>query len=374
MRKHLKFIALLLLAALILWWFGRGLDWAEVGRAVRQADARLLAMAVAVVCGTYLVRAYRWRALLAPLTKASMHGLFEATTVGFGAVFLFGRAGEVVRPVVLPLRDERVRPAASFVTIMIERICDMVACATLFAVNLLWFRGPAGQEAEFGKVRAAGLVLLVFAILGVAGLVWFERRSRSAIRWLEKRLARWKFVPQRIAHAVTSTLEQLARALMILADLRELAVTVGWTTMLWLSIVLADWLVLRAFGVRVAGEAVGFAATIFVMGFALIGSLVPTPGGAAGAFHAATAAGLIFLGVAREQAAAVAIVTHLVVFAPAVFFGFYYFLRGDIQIARLRQLTSSEAVEHAVEDEKIELGATSEAAEEKREEAAPVKV
>ncbi|MEJ7700274.1 MAG: hypothetical protein WKF71_11600 [Pyrinomonadaceae bacterium] len=33
------------------------------------------------------------------------------------------------------------------------------------------------------------------------------------------------------------------------------------------------------------------------MGWAAIGSVVPTPGGAAGAFHAATAGGLIFLGV-----------------------------------------------------------------------------
>lgn len=375
MRKHLKFLALLLLAALILWWFGRGLDWAEVGRAVSQADARLLAVAVAIVCVTYLLRAYRWRALLAPLTKASMPALFEATTVGFAAVFLFGRAGEVVRPVVLPLRDERVRPAASFVTIMIERICDMMAVVVLFAANLLWFRGPAGQEAEFAHVSQAGLIMLVVASLGVASLVWFERRSHSVIRWIDSKLARLTFVPKRISHAITSTLEQLARALMILADARELAVTVGWTVLLWLSIVLADLLILRAFGVQVFGEPIGLSATVFVMGWGLVGSLVPTPGGAAGAFHAATAAGLIFLGVGREQSAAVAIVTHLVVFAPAVFFGCYYFLRGDIQIARLRQLTSSEAVEHAVEDEKIEIGGgVAETEGEAEEKAAPVKV
>jgi hypothetical protein len=93
--------------------------------------------------------------------------------------------------------------------------------------------------------------------------------------------------------------------------------------------------------------------TIFVMGWALVGSLVPTPGGAAGAFHAATAAALIFLGVTREKAAAIAIVMHLVDFGPALIFGLFYVLRGDISLARLRSLTSSEAVEHAVEDEKI---------------------
>lgn len=349
MRKHLKFIALVLLAALILWLFGRTLNWAEVRQAVSQSDKRLLALAIVFVCVTYLLRAYRWRALLAPLTPASMRELFVATTVGFGSVFIFGRAGEIVRPVVLPLRDRRVRPAASFVTIMVERVCDSMAVVVLFAANLLWVSAPAGREAEFGRVRLAGLVLLAVGVLGVAGLAWFERRAKRAVHWANQRLIERSYVPERVRKAIVGTLEQLASALSILADARELAVTVGWTTAVWAVIVLADWLVIRAFGLDFSP-----AQAIFVMGFALVGSLVPTPGGAAGAFHAATAAGLIFLGVARDQAAAIAIVTHLIVFAPAFLFGLYYLLRGEIDLTQLRQLTSSEAVEHVVEDEHIE--------------------
>ncbi|MGB9179276.1 MAG: lysylphosphatidylglycerol synthase transmembrane domain-containing protein [Pyrinomonadaceae bacterium] len=351
MRKHLKFIALVLLAALILWWFGRGLNWGEVRHAVGQSDWRLLALAILIICTTYVVRAYRWRALLAPLTPASIRELFVATTVGFGAVFVFGRAGEVVRPVVLPLRDRRVRPAASFVTIMVERVCDMVACALMFAINLLWFRAPEGHNSEFAHVRLAGIILLAVALLGVVGLAWFERRSRGAVRWVDKKFKRWSFVPERLRRAATGLLEQLATALSILADARELAVTAGWTALLWATIAVGDWLVMRAFGLPF-----GLSQAIFVMGFALIGSLVPTPGGAAGAFHAATMQGLLFLGVAREQAAAVAIITHLIVFAPAFVFGLYYLVRGDISIARLRELSSPEAVEHVVEDEKVEIG------------------
>jgi uncharacterized protein (TIRG00374 family) len=348
LRKHLKFIALVVLAALRVWWFGRGLNWAEVRESVLLADARLLFASIVVVCLTYLIRAYRWRALLAPLTPSSLRELFVATTVGFGSVFLFGRAGEVVRPVVLPLRDRRVRPAASFVTIMVERLCDMVAVVVLFSANLLWFRAPMSDATQFAHVREAGFVLLCIALAGVAGLVWFERRSRRAVKWLDQRLARWRFVPERIRLAIVSTLEQLATALQVLAHPRELIVTVGWTTLLWLAIALANGLVLRAFGLPF-----GFGATVFILGWALVGSLVPTPGGAAGAFHAATAAGLIFLGVARERAAATSIVIHLVDFAPAVLFGLYYLLRGDISIKRLRELTRPEAVEHAVEDEPV---------------------
>ena len=341
-------MALVLLAALILWWFGRGLDWTQVRAAVSRSDGRLLWLAVAVVCITYLLRAYRWRALLSPLTPASLRELFVATMVGFGAVFVFGRAGEVVRPVVLPMRDRRVRPAASFVTIMVERLCDSMACVLLFAVNLLWFHPANSHGSEFGRVRLAGILLLAVTLSGVAALGWFKRRSKSAIRWVSKRFARWKFVPERVGHLILGLLEQLAGALSILTDRREMAVSAGWTALLWGSITVADWLMLRAFGLPF-----GLPETIFVMGFALIGSLVPTPGGAAGAFHAATMAGLIFLGVAREEAAAAAIVVHLIVYAPAVVFGLYYLLRGEVNISRLRRLTSTEEVEHVVEDEII---------------------
>lgn len=347
-RKYLEFGALCLLALAILWWFGRKLNWTEVRQAVSHANPYLLGLAVLVISLAYFFRAARWGALLAPLSPASLRNLFIATTVGFGAVFLFGRTGEVVRPVVLPMRDPKIRPGASFVTIMVERIYDMIAVVVLFSVNLLWFKPPANAGVEFGRVRMAGIILLLVAVAGVFGLTQFRKKSQGAIGWIKKTLEGRRFVPVRLTRAVLSILEQLASALRVLVDARELAVTVGWSAMVWLAIALANLLVFRAFGLPF-----GVTETVFVLGWSLVGSLVPTPGGAAGAFHAATAAGLISLGVQRETAAAISIVLHIVDFGPALIFGIYYIIRGDINLSRLRAKTSSEAVEHAVEDEEI---------------------
>ena len=304
-----------------------------------------------VISAVYLFRAFRWKALLAPLGEAKVSHLFEATTVGFAAVFLIGRAGEVVRPVVLPMRERRIRASASFVTILVERIYDLMAVILIFAANLLWFRPPASGGVEFSRVRIIGIALLVMAISGVIGLTWFRKRSDLAIR-LWKRLFenRW-FMPGVLNRAVLSLLEQLARALRVLVDARELAVTVGWTALVWAGIAIGNLLVIRAFGLPF-----GLGEALFVMGWSLVGSLVPTPGGAAGAFHAATAAGLILLGVDKETAAAISILMHLVDFGPAVLFGLFYFLRGDINVSRLRALTSPEAVEQAVEEQSVPAG------------------
>ena len=118
-RKSIEFIALLLLAALIIWLFGRRLDWQQVKLAVQKSDWRLIVIAIVIVLLAYFWRVVRWQAFLKPLTPASLREVWIATCVGFAAILTIGRAGEVVRPVVLPMRDHRVRPAASFVTIMV---------------------------------------------------------------------------------------------------------------------------------------------------------------------------------------------------------------------------------------------------------------
>src|SRR5262245_58668672 len=54
---------------------------------------------------TYLFRAYRWRVLLRPVREVAIRPLLEATLIGFSAIFILGRAGEVARPVWLTRRE-----------------------------------------------------------------------------------------------------------------------------------------------------------------------------------------------------------------------------------------------------------------------------
>lgn len=347
LRKYLKLIVLCLIAAFVLWLFGRNLNPAEVSESIRRADWRLIAAAIVVVWLTYLIRAFRWRTLLKPLAPdASLREIFAATTVGFSAVFLAGRAGEVVRPAFLPLRDSNVRPTAAFVTIAVERIYDTVAVVILFAANLLVFQAPGVAANSYARVREAGLLLLVLAAVGVAALVVFRRYAGVVIPWLENWSGRSSTLVSRVGKVVTGLLEQLAQTLGVLVEARGLAVTVGWTALLWAAITLANMLVLRAFGLPL-----GVSETVFVLGWSLVGSLVPTPGGGAGTYHAATAYGLTaFLGVAETEAKAATIVLHLVVFGSSLFFGVYYFLRSGVSLARLRRLaTSSETAASADE-------------------------
>ena len=95
---------------------------------------------------------------------------------------------------------------------------------------------------------------------------------------------------------------------------------------------------------------VGTVETIFVLGWSLVGSVVPTPGAGAGTYHMATAAGLTrYLGYPESQVQPAVIILHLVVFGSPILFGLYYFLRSGFSVARLRELVAQEEAEAEAE-------------------------
>jgi glycosyltransferase 2 family protein len=347
LRKSLKFIVLCLLAAAVLVWFGWSLNWAEVSADIARSDWRLIALAVALVWLTYLIRAFRWRTLLAPLApRAGLRESFAATCVGFAAIFLVGRAvGEVLRPAFLSVRDREVRPGPAFVTIAVERIFDTAAVVVLFAANMVVLRLPGVGDEVSTRIRTWGLVLLAATLAGLVALAFVKRFAGALTARLDAKTERLPRVLRRPVKIFGGLLAQTAQALGVLTDARELLIVVGWTAALWAAITAANLLVLRAFGIPL-----GVSEAVFVLGWSLVGSLVPTPGGGAGTYHAATAYSLMtYFAVAETEAKAATIVLNLVVFGAALPFGLYYFLRSGLSLARLRELSAAEEAEAEAE-------------------------
>jgi len=309
----------------------------EVRQSFSQVNNFLVAASVAVSCGTNLLRAGRWRTLLWPVVPTRLPEVFAATNVGIGASFLFGGAvGEVVRPLALSLLSKHVRPAASILTIVVERVFDLCALSVLFGLTLLWLPEITGHQAAGPHLSELGIILLLLPTLALCSLVLFRRRLGSTPGWVDEKLIGRHPNPGKVRRATSRYLQKLFDAFTVLSNTRELVVITLWTACQWLSVLLTNWLILRAFGL-----AFGFKQALLVMCCGLIGSLVPTPGGAAGAFHAALSGALIFLGVTLGQAAAVSITAHLVGFVPALPFGSYYLLHGSINLTTLQHEMST---------------------------------
>jgi uncharacterized protein (TIRG00374 family) len=333
--RNLKSVLILAIGLALAWWFISRLDLNTVGVHLRNARIWPLLLAALLINLTLFARSIRWQAFLSPISTAKLSNLFAATSVGFGAIFVIGRAGEIIRPAVLSLR-ERIKPTASFATILIERLFDTTAVVSLFAANLLFFELPPDQSNvnALEAVRSIGLTLLIGVAVGISILVLLRLKAAPIIEWLERHGA---WLPKKLSQTLLNFIRHLADGLSVLLNLRALAVTIFFTACVWTLVCIATWLTLFAFGLSFS-----ISHTIFVLGFGLVGSVAPTPGGSAGAFHAAAAKGLEFLGLDHNLAASIAIVYHLIAFGPPFVIALFYLIRDDISLSQLREMVASE--------------------------------
>jgi glycosyltransferase 2 family protein len=349
--KHLKSVLILAIGLALAWWFIGRLDLDTVGGHLKNARVWPLLLAALLINLTLVARSLRWQVFLSPIKTTKLSNLFAATAVGFGALFIVGRAGsEIIRPAALSLR-ERLRPSATIATILVERIYDTTAVVLLFAISLLSFELPArsaGAWQKFGGARGVGMFLLLATLGGLGALVLLRLKAEPIIAWLERHSVR---LPQKLAQALLNFIRHLADGLSALLNLRALASTIFFTTCVWTLVCAATWLTLFAFGISFSVSHI-----IFILGFGLVGSIVPTPGGSAGAFHAAAAKGLEFLGLDPNLAASIAIVYHLIAFGPPFVIGLFYLIRDDISLRQLREMVASETAERQGDKEKGSQG------------------
>src|SRR5262249_17061372 len=180
------------------------------------------------------------------------------------------------------------------------------------------------------SMRYLGGLLLLGVCAGVALLVFLRLRA-AKVNASMSRIARDWF--PRLTRPAANLVRHLTDGLSVLLNLRELAITLIYTVIVWGLVIASTWLGVWAFGFHFQLTQV-----IFFVGFGLVGCGVPTPGGSAGAFHAAAAASLILLGYDRNLAASVAIVFHLIAFGPPFLIGLFYLMRDGLGLSKLREM------------------------------------
>ena len=111
-------------------------------------------MSILVTLATFFLRALRWQELLAPVKKVALGPIFTTTVMGFSAIFLLGRAGELVRPLWMA-RRENISVSASFATIIVERFLDSIMLIGIFAWALLTVKVSAESAHDLAAMKSA---------------------------------------------------------------------------------------------------------------------------------------------------------------------------------------------------------------------------
>src|SRR5271166_6805587 len=100
----------------------------------------------------YVLRAVRWRIFLKPVCKTTTARLLGPQFIGFSALALLGRAGEMIRPYIIA-KKERLTFTSQMAVWGVERIFDMGAFVVLLVLSLFspdvrklgLYRGHWGQ-------------------------------------------------------------------------------------------------------------------------------------------------------------------------------------------------------------------------------------
>lgn len=325
-----------LLAGLLLFVFFRGIDWASLGHALRQARPGYLAGVVAATVVVYLARAWRWGYLLAPLSRVPYSHLVSATLVGFMSGLLVPRAGEIVRPY-LVARRQGIRIPAALASIILERLFDLLTVLVLFALYLYVLPAPAAQRpgALLDLLRRGGILVGAAALVLLAVLLAFHVHAGRAMGFIDRLL---RHLPAWLCSRLSHALRAFSGGLAVLqAPGPHLLAIAFQSLVVWLAIALGiDW-TNRAFGLELP-----FHAAFLLIAFLVVGVSIPTPG-FVGGFHQFYLLALTeVFGVDKVTAAAAAIACHALSSLPVLVLGLALLGREGLSLGKVAEMAGRE--------------------------------
>jgi glycosyltransferase 2 family protein len=303
--RALSFAAAAVLAAVLLYYSLRGIEWRQVARIAAGASPSLLALAVGIATATLFLRACRWRILLNAEGKIAVRTAFWATAAGyFGNNFLPARAGELVRTFMIA-SSSGLETTYVLATALSERVADVVALVAIGAAVLLTLQSPPGWLAVAAKPFAiAGLVgALAIAILPALG---------STTRTLIDRTP----LPAAVRPKLLTAMEHGLRGVAAFHDVGRLTGFVALTALIWS---------LDAAGTVIGGAALGLhismpIAFLLLAGLGL-GSAMPSTPGYVGIYQFVAVTVLTPFGLSRSDAIAYILVAQALMYAVIGFWG-----------------------------------------------------
>lgn len=314
-------IALSVLAVVALLRAVRAADVAEHLRATR---FEWLLAAVVVTAFGYVLRAYRWRALLHPQRDIPVSRVFGPTVVGFLAInTLPARLGEFVR-VYLLARLERLPVAGVFGSSALERLLDLGCLAVFWVVSLLFAPYPEW-------FRVSGYITFGIGTLA-AGLLWlFQARRAQTERSLEHGIL--SRLPAGLKGAMKGAIPSFAHALRALGAPGVLPRAAAWSAAMW--IVNASVFLLIGYA---AGIVLPWWSPLLLTFVVCVAISLPSSPGFVGVMEAACVLGLSLLGVDGAGGLAFGILYHLSQILPLVILGSIYAVRAHLKPADLAPL------------------------------------
>jgi len=343
------FVALLILAALVAIAYQSrhkihlgDFTWSRFIQSVGEANIWLLLLSLVAIYACYAIRALRWERFCRYLGPTSFLNTCSGTVMGFAAIFVLGRAGEPVRPLLLARKD-RLPVASMFGIYFLERFFDFAAAAILACLSLLVFSSEisnAGADMDWVAGARHGGWLLLGAVSALVVLLVYHRLHGAGA--LDRGLEHWRAaggMRRRLAAVITGVNE----GLQAIRTLSDLLAAMFYTAVHWTVVVLIYLWVADAFPGSFPHSYMNFPGAMLLLAVTMVGSVLQLPGVGGGAQIASFIGLTKIFGVEQEPAVAIAVVLWIITFAGSTLVGIPLLIHEGLSVGELRKLARAEA-------------------------------
>ena len=283
LKSILQYVGMVLLTVLLLWLSLRGLHVGEgenkadfLWKAWETSNKVYLGLMALIAVFSHLLRAERWRMLLAPTgNQVSLTNSFLSLMIGYLVNLGVPRGGEVSRCYNL-YKLEKTPVEVSFGTVVVERMVDVICLLILIGVSFVaeW-KKLKGFIDTLNFSSGQGFTIPLWVILGAIAGVGFL----VALYLLRKNEKLLKIV------------RGFKEGLLAVFRLKNKSLFLTYSIGIWLMYFLMSYCVIKAFPET---ENLGFSAVLTLFALGSIAMAAPLPGGA-GSYHTLVPLGLVML-------------------------------------------------------------------------------
>ncbi|OPY87739.1 MAG: hypothetical protein A4E71_00873 [Smithella sp. PtaU1.Bin162] len=316
-----KAILGILVSAVLVYLSVRGINVYDVIDDLNKIRPGYVVLFIVIVIFMQWLRSYRWGIIMRPLEKIDQLSLFSVTCVGFLAIAAIpARIGELARPYLIAKRSN-IKMSSALGTIIVERVLDSFSVLIIAVVVLLLTDLPSWM------IKSSVLLfLLTLAIFFcIIGLIW---RRETALAIINRILSR---LPGKFANKIDETLHRFIDGFQVIVNVKLLIYLFFLSALIWLTDVLAIYVLLEAFGLKLP-----VLASFIIMIILIVGIAVPTAPGFIGNWHFSCILALGLYDVAKPEALSFAVVYHflsmiIVAILGAIFLPFNKFSISDMK-------------------------------------------
>lgn len=293
------------LAAFLLWWSLRGVDWRTVWQTLAAARWEFIALAGGMVCLSFFLRALRWRILLNSEAQLSVAAVFRATMAGYlGNAFLPARAGELIRTFAISARSSLTKTYV-LTTALSERLMDVVALVLWASLILL---GVRPKPDWMGGVARSMAIVAGFGAVTIAVLPHTGSLCEKVLLWIP--------LPPRWRKRLLELAGQVLLGMRAFHHFGRFFGFAAFTVVIWMSDALSTMAGAHALGLPVTFPM----AMLLLAGLGLSSALPSTPG-YVGIYQFVAVTVLVPLGIAKSSAMAFILMVQAYGYAATLLMG-----------------------------------------------------